>query len=158
MTMMSFRQDLPNSIQPAFPNSRFHPAPGEMRLAFGMMRSAAADGAFCKSDAITVPAPINPKTGSVAEAMATMMAANSVAAACRSSMDAAKAAVAVHYSNVSAYPGNFSAMTTANELDIPTNATVTNGTPPAVSTVVANGWTLTMTPGAGNAAPTFACT
>lgn len=77
---------------------------------------------------------------------------NGKKAACKSSMDAAKAATAVHYSNTSpnAYPATLQVMVTANELDLG-GATLSGGGLVAS----ANGWTLTMTAGSP---PTFACT
>ncbi|MCU1361689.1 MAG: hypothetical protein JWN99_2978 [Ilumatobacteraceae bacterium] len=77
-------------------------------------------------------------------------------AACTSSLDAAKAATVVHYAAAGAYPATLTAMTssTPQELTLPSGVTVA-GT--GLSTTGAS-WTLTMTPGASGAAPTFVCT
>lgn len=70
--------------------------------------------------------------------------------ACTASLDAAKAATAVHYSNnVGAYPTSFTQMVAANELDAASGTTV------GATTITHGGdWTLTMTVGSP---PTYAC-
>jgi prepilin-type N-terminal cleavage/methylation domain-containing protein len=71
--------------------------------------------------------------------------------ACTASRDAAISGATVHYTNTSAYPTTIEAMTTAGELTLPAGVTVSGAT-------ATNGtWTLTLTPGTGSAAPTFAC-
>ncbi|MGE0880651.1 MAG: type II secretion system protein [Acidimicrobiia bacterium] len=73
-------------------------------------------------------------------------------AACKSSLDAAKAATAVYYSNNTAYPATLAAMTGATPpiLELPQGTALNAGN----LSYTTNGWTLTMT--AGNP-PTFAC-
>jgi prepilin-type N-terminal cleavage/methylation domain-containing protein len=63
--------------------------------------------------------------------------------ACTASLDAAKAAVAVHYSNTDGtYPTTFDAMVTAKELDLGTGTT-------SAGAVLTHGsdWSITLTPG-----------
>ena len=75
---------------------------------------------------------------------------NAKSSACTVSLDAAKAATAVHYSNNNgAYPATFTVLVSAKELDPATGTTVG-------ATTITHGsdWTLTMTPGSP---PTFAC-
>ena len=79
--------------------------------------------------------------------------------ACTATLDASKAATAVYFaSNANAYPTTFTQLTDAT---LPGGAALTA---PASTTVAATtiksgtSWTLTMTPGTGSAAPTFACT
>ncbi len=80
---------------------------------------------------------------------------NGKTSACAASLDAAKAATAVHYANTNGqYPTSLGQMVTAKEWEAPQGVTV-GATDVSVST---NGWTLTMTPGTGGAAPTYACT
>lgn len=72
--------------------------------------------------------------------------------ACQASKDATKAAVAVHYSNNNgAYPTTIAAMTgsTPPELELGDGVTAAGGT------VTGNGWSFTMTAGAGTNPPTF---
>ena len=79
--------------------------------------------------------------------------------ACGATLDASKAATAVYFaSNGNAYPTTFTQLTAATRpggaaLSAPASTTV-------APTTIKSGtsWTLTMTPGAGSAAPTFACT
>lgn len=75
--------------------------------------------------------------------------------ACTASLDAAKASSVVHFANTGAYPATFTAMTGTNppELVLPSGVTVA----PNGLSVSGNGWTLTLTPGSGGAAPTYAC-
>jgi type IV pilus assembly protein PilA len=91
---------------------------------------------------------------------------NGKTSACKASLDAAKAATAVYYSNNNGtYPqklGDFAATATKPnaEWEAPAGATATLAAgPPQVSTVSVNNWTLTMTAGATAAdAPIYACT
>ena len=79
--------------------------------------------------------------------------------ACAATLDASKAATAVYFAaNANAYPTTFTQLTDTAPvggaaLTAPTGAAVT-------ATTIKSGtsWTLTMTPGAGGAAPTFVCT
>lgn len=78
------------------------------------------------------------------------------AAACTASSDAARAGTSVHFAATGSQPTSMSQMV--------------NASPPALSfddgveldatglVAVGSGWTLTMTPGVGGAAPSFACT
>src|SRR5262245_11011761 len=77
--------------------------------------------------------------------------------ACAGSADAARVAAVVHYSNTSpsAYPTDFSQFT-ASELSVAPGVTP-SPIPANTLQLNGNGWTLTMTPGVGTAAPTFAC-
>jgi prepilin-type N-terminal cleavage/methylation domain-containing protein len=76
--------------------------------------------------------------------------------ACGASLDASKAASAVYFAgNSNTYPTTFGAMTAGGQLTLPTAAVVVDSTSPRTAT---NGWVLSMTPGVGTAAPTFACT
>ncbi|HEY7137711.1 MAG TPA: prepilin-type N-terminal cleavage/methylation domain-containing protein [Acidimicrobiia bacterium] len=81
------------------------------------------------------------------------LADNGKSSACKATADAAKAASAVYYANNdSAYPANFTAMISGGELD--NSAGLTDG-----GLTLKNGtkWTVTMTAGSGNTAPTFTC-
>lgn len=73
--------------------------------------------------------------------------------ACEASRDAAKTAATVHYANTGAWPDAFTDMTTTSpkELEVPSGVTVN------ALTLEGDNWTLTMTPGAGNDGPSFAC-
>src|SRR5262249_50737535 len=78
-------------------------------------------------------------------------------ATCQSTMDASRAAIAVHYANQSGagsatpYPTDFASM-------IPNELTLSGGvTNPTAATLTANGWTITMTAG-GAAAPVLTAT
>ena len=76
--------------------------------------------------------------------------------ACSASLDASKAAAAVHFAgNANTYPATFTAMTTSGALTLPSGVTVDTTGLIATS---GTSWTLTMTPGSGSAAPTFVCT
>jgi prepilin-type N-terminal cleavage/methylation domain-containing protein len=79
---------------------------------------------------------------------------NGSTSACQASMDASKAATAVHFANVGSYPASFAAMTgtTPPELDVPSSVTAT-------ATTLKNGtkWTLTLS-GGGATATSYACT
>jgi prepilin-type N-terminal cleavage/methylation domain-containing protein len=84
------------------------------------------------------------------------LTSKSASAACTSSLDAAKAASIVHYTNTGAFPATFTEMTTGAtppELDLPSSATI-DATGLIAST---SGWALTLTPGAVGVAPTFTC-
>ena len=72
--------------------------------------------------------------------------------ACQASLDAAKAAVAVHLASTNSYPATLTAMTSGATpaLTLPSGVTVA---PSGMATTGAN-WTLTMTAGQP---PTFAC-
>ncbi|MGZ4794731.1 MAG: type II secretion system protein [Acidimicrobiia bacterium] len=72
--------------------------------------------------------------------------------ACAASMDAAKAATAVHYNNQTpnAYPGTLKEMVDAGELDKPADVTYGDS-----DKSFNNGWKMLMTTGTG--APTFDC-
>ena len=68
-------------------------------------------------------------------------------ASCQATMDASRAAVAVHYANQTpaAYPATFTDMIGANELKLQGGVAITN---PGTDTIIgANGWTITL--GAG---------
>jgi prepilin-type N-terminal cleavage/methylation domain-containing protein len=74
--------------------------------------------------------------------------------ACAASLDAAKASSVVYFaSHANKYPTDFTQLTTGDDpaLELPTGTTV------AGVTATQGAWTLTMTPGAGTAKPTFAC-
>ncbi len=62
-------------------------------------------------------------------------------ASCQATLDASRAAVAVHYANNNAYPANFTDMTSTGELQLQGGVTKVDG-PPA--TLSANGWTITL--------------
>jgi type IV pilus assembly protein PilA len=86
---------------------------------------------------------------------------NGSKSACSASLDAAKAATAVHYANNHGiYPaqlGDFTPAASPAEWEAPNGvAPVADST--TVSHITTNGWTLTMTAGTGLNAPTFACT
>jgi prepilin-type N-terminal cleavage/methylation domain-containing protein len=83
-------------------------------------------------------------------------------ASCRASADASRTAAAVYFTSYASYPPTFAAMTTATgagptavppSLSLPSGVTVAG----AVATSARGGWTLTLTPGSGSSAPTFAC-
>lgn len=76
------------------------------------------------------------------------------AAACSSSLDAARAASTVHLTSTGAYPTTFTAMTTSGALSLPSTVSVDASGTAASGT----GWTLTLSPGTGGSAPTFWCT
>ena len=83
--------------------------------------------------------------------------------ACNATLDSSKAASAVYFaSNANAYPTTFTLLTTdvAGPPAIPAALTLPSGVSVATATTLKSGtsWTLTMTPGVGTAAPTFACT
>lgn len=85
--------------------------------------------------------------------------------ACSASADAAKAGSAVYFASNSAYPADFLQLTTAGTngapMTLPSGVTGPGTAAVASGTVVVHSgtsWTLTMTPGTGNNAPTFACT
>src|SRR3954451_10348642 len=67
-------------------------------------------------------------------------------ASCQSTIDASRAAVAVHYANTSpnAYPATFADMTGAKELTLQGGVTS-----PTANTLAANGWTITLAPTGG---------
>lgn len=73
--------------------------------------------------------------------------------ACNASLDASKAATVVFYANSVSYPTTFDAMLDLDPpaLTLPSDVTRTP------LTITGSGWTLTMTPGARNRTPTFAC-
>lgn len=71
--------------------------------------------------------------------------------ACTASLDAAKAGTVVYFAQNASYPAEFDDMTGTGALEVPTDVTV------GTTTLTADGWTLTMTPGSGGAKPTFAC-
>ena len=77
--------------------------------------------------------------------------------ACTASADAAKAAATVFYANEGRYPLTLSELTAADPpvLEMPTDVTVASGA--NVTSGTGASWTLTMTPGSGTDAPTFAC-
>jgi prepilin-type N-terminal cleavage/methylation domain-containing protein len=89
---------------------------------------------------------------------------NGKTSACQASLDAAKAATAVHYANNNGtYPTGLGQLTagTNPEWEAPTGIlpTVVAAGPPQVTAITTNGWTLTMTQGATTSnAPTFVCT
>jgi len=71
--------------------------------------------------------------------------------ACSATVDAAKAAAAVHYANTNGqYPATFAAMTGTN----PPELTLASGVNDGGTTLTGNGWTVTMT-GGGTVANTF---
>jgi type IV pilus assembly protein PilA len=89
--------------------------------------------------------------------------------ACQASADSAKAASAVYFASNNAYPADFFALTnpaTVNgpPMTLPTGVIAATGTTPfaivagILSVKSGTAWTLTMTPGTGGVAPTFACT
>ncbi len=59
-------------------------------------------------------------------------------ASCQATMDASRAAVAVHYANNSAYPAAFADMTSKGELQLQ------GGVQDGGTTLSANGWTITL--------------
>jgi prepilin-type N-terminal cleavage/methylation domain-containing protein len=69
---------------------------------------------------------------------------NGKTAACQATMDAAKAAQAVHFANTGKFPQTFTAMTDAKELDVPSGVGETG------TALTGKGWTLTLTPGAND--------
>ncbi|MCU1364673.1 MAG: hypothetical protein JWL72_4520 [Ilumatobacteraceae bacterium] len=81
--------------------------------------------------------------------------------ACSASLDASKAGSVVYYaSHANAYPADFTALTTAatvNGQTVPAALTLPSGAVVTTYTVKQGSWTLTMTPSAGGAAPTFVC-
>ena len=88
--------------------------------------------------------------------------------ACNATLDSSKAASAVYFaSNNNAYPTTFNLLTTdvaavvgpPAVAAIPAALTLPSGVTVATATTLKSGtsWTLTMTPGVGTAAPTFAC-
>ncbi len=86
--------------------------------------------------------------------------------ACNATLDSSKAASAVYFaSNNNAYPINFTQLTTATgtgataipaALTLPSGVAI--GATPFTTMTSGTSWTLTMTPGSGTTAPTFACT
>jgi prepilin-type N-terminal cleavage/methylation domain-containing protein len=78
---------------------------------------------------------------------------NGTTAACQASLDASKAATAVHFANFGTYPSTFSDMTgkTPPELEVPSGVT-----PAATTLKKGTSWTLTMS-GGGATANTYAC-
>ncbi len=71
--------------------------------------------------------------------------------ACSATVDAAKAAAAVHYANTGGqYPASFAAMTGTN----PPELTLASGVKDNGTTLTGNGWTVTMT-GGGSGPNTF---
>ena len=76
------------------------------------------------------------------------------AAACSSSLDAARAASTGHLTSTGAYPTTFTAMTSSNALSLPSGVSI-DSTGTAAS---GNGWTLTLAPGTGGGPPSFSCT
>ena len=88
---------------------------------------------------------------------------NGKTSACKASLDAAKAATAVHFANTSGtYPVKLADFaTTPAEWEPPNGVapTMVAAGPPTVSAITTNGWTLTMTQGAtATDPPAFACT
>jgi prepilin-type N-terminal cleavage/methylation domain-containing protein len=86
------------------------------------------------------------------------LTSKSGSAACTASLDAAKSASIVHYTNTGAFPTTFTDMTAATppnpaELTLPAAVTVD------ATGLIASGsnWSLTLTPGAAGVAPTFTC-
>jgi prepilin-type N-terminal cleavage/methylation domain-containing protein len=79
---------------------------------------------------------------------------NGSTAACQASLDAAKAATAVHFANTNAYPQTFAAMTgtTPPEFEVPSG--VTQG---ATTLTKGTSWTLTLTPNGAANPTTYAC-
>ena len=77
---------------------------------------------------------------------------NGTNAACQASLDASKAATAVHFANVSTYPSAFTDMTSANELSVPSGVTVG-----ATTLTKGTSWTLHMT-GGGTSSIDYNCT
>jgi type IV pilus assembly protein PilE len=87
--------------------------------------------------------------------------------ACSASRDSATAASAVYFASTSAYPTTFTQMTTNGALVLPSGVTVNPSAVVAAAPRPAAGaelqassgtsWYLTMTPGSGTTAPTFAC-
>ncbi len=79
--------------------------------------------------------------------------------ACGATLDASKAASAVYFAaNANTYPTTFTQLTDGTApggaaLSAPSSTVVT-----ATTITSGTSWTLTMSPGTGGAAPTFACT
>jgi prepilin-type N-terminal cleavage/methylation domain-containing protein len=70
---------------------------------------------------------------------------NGKTSACQASLDAAKAAAAVHYSNTNGqFPSTFADMTSTNELELPSSVTLSNSD----KTMTGNGWAVTIGGGA----------
>ena len=86
--------------------------------------------------------------------------------ACSATLDSSKAASAVYFaSNNNTYPPSFNELTTATGTGatlIPAALTLPSGVAlgatPFTTLTSGTSWTLTMTPGSGTTAPTFACT
>jgi type IV pilus assembly protein PilA len=79
--------------------------------------------------------------------------------ACGATADSSRAASAVYFATTGAYPTTFTALTSATTapvapaaLTLPTGVAV--GLTP-FTTLIGSGWTITLTPGSGTAAPTF---
>ncbi len=79
---------------------------------------------------------------------------NGTTAACQASMDAAKAATAVHFANTSSYPQTFAAMTgtTPPEFEVPSG--VTQG---ATTLTKGTQWTLTLNANGAANPTTYTC-
>lgn len=77
---------------------------------------------------------------------------NGTNAACQASLDASKAATAVHFANGSTYPSTFTEMITAKELAVPSGVT-----PAATTLTRPSSWTLHMT-GGGTSSIDYNCT
>lgn len=75
------------------------------------------------------------------------------AAGCTASKDAARAGATAYWASTASQATTFPEMIGADALDLASGVTVDPGGYAATG----DGWTLTMTPGAGNAAPTFEC-
>jgi prepilin-type N-terminal cleavage/methylation domain-containing protein len=73
------------------------------------------------------------------------------AAGCAASADAARAATTSYYATNLTYPA------TIDQLVTGTHLTLSNGVTTAGTTATGPGWTMTMTPGASGAPPTFTC-
>jgi prepilin-type N-terminal cleavage/methylation domain-containing protein len=65
--------------------------------------------------------------------------------ACAATVDAVKAAQAVHYANVNTYPTNFSDLINANELQLSGGATATPASPNSTVITGSGGWHIDVT-------------
>ncbi len=68
---------------------------------------------------------------------------NGKAASCQATIDASRAAVAVHYANTSAYPTTFAQLTSGTTPELQLAGGVTNPVA-APTTLTGNGWTITL--------------
>ena len=82
--------------------------------------------------------------------------------ACAASIDGAKAGSSVYFANNAKFPVNFLELTSVGSTGAPMTlpAGITPSPILATTLVINSGtsWTMTMSPGAGTAAPTFVCT